>query len=791
MPNIYVYDGAAVTLTISSTGEITIDSFTDNLPSGTKAIIVAVHAYLNSSTGNEGTVGYFKLYRGTTVLDDEEVRTHIIAIGNVGYQGTNWHLYAVDSAPANATYTVKLNVTASSLASSWKFEVKAMVILFGYADISYGVVTNVTSGSTVTVTSKTMSLTAGKYVIAMRFHAEYPAGGAVKLVGADNVRLKIGDTTVASNEYPVSTYSTTAWVYYGFVYLHSQASDGSTSVAIEVYNDSGATLDFYGRFIIFKVSDGYFLDTSSVSVGTSQTTIANLSTGINAGTEVGVLAVTTLNNTSTNNLTFGANSVVLQQNNSTTNQVVNELGFVLKGSTSVVPKISILFPARYTPSASNPSYQTKATATGSGVYGETKIVVFSVVVVTVSVSDSGVGVDAVVVSASLSLDDSGAGVDVVSMVGSVPVVDSGSGVEYVDMVKEALDSGVGVDAVVVSASLSLDDSGAGVDVVSMAGNIPVTDFGAGVESVDMVKEILDSGVGVDYFTGGVHKAVDDSGSGVDVVSMTGSVPASDAGYGVDAVSVGASASVGDSGAGVEVASVGVLQSDGGVGADYPGVVASIPVSDGGYGVEVASLRASIPVSDYGAGVDAVVSPRLSAVADSGSGVEVSVVNIPVSDSGAGVEVITPTREVRDYGYGVDVVTEVVKGILDSGVGAEAVYVSAGVFAYDYGSGVDAVGIVGYVSVEDSGAGVDVADWFLSMYGLVFIDTDDVGLHSIPYKDWRKKNIPVQAYRRSVGDRVYVDSDDVGDVAVEWEDKVSDVVPGERTLVVTGLVEIYD
>jgi hypothetical protein len=78
-----------------------------------------------------------------------------------------------------------------------------------------------------------------------------------------------------------------------------------------------------------------------------------------------------------------------------------------------------------------------------------------------------------------------------------------------------------------------------------------------------------------------------------------------------------------------------------------------------------------------------------------------------------------------------------------------------------------------------------------MYGMVLIDSDDVGIHSIPYKDWRQKNIPVQVHRRSVGDKVYIDSDEIGDVVVEWEDKVSDVIPGERTLIVTGVVELYD
>jgi hypothetical protein len=153
--------------------------------------------------------------------------------------------------------------------------------------------------------------------------------------------------------------------------------------------------------------------------------------------------------------------------------------------------------------------------------------------------------------------------------------------------------------------------------------------------------------------------------------------------------------------------------------------------------------------------------------------------------------VTGIIPVSDSGSGIDIVTQMVKAIIDSGRGVEAVYISASVTAYDSGRGTDIIGIVAQISVEDFGKGVEFADWFLSMYGMVLIDNDDVGIHSIPYKDWRQRNIPVQVHRRSVSDKVYIDSDEVGDVVVEWEDKVSDVVPGERTLIVTGVVELYD
>jgi hypothetical protein len=183
---------------------------------------------------------------------------------------------------------------------------------------------------------------------------------------------------------------------------------------------------------------------------------------------------------------------------------------------------------------------------------------------------------------------------------------------------------------------------------------------------------------------------------------------------------------------------------------------------------------------------------LVSVSDSGSGAELITVGVTASDYGSGVDAVNMKHEALDSGSGIDsILSPRFNQLTDSGGGVDAVYVSASVAAYDSGIGTDIIGIVAQISVEDFGTGVEFADWFLSMYGIVLIDNDDVGIHSIPYKDWRQRNIPVQVHRRSVGDKVYIDSDEVGDVVVEWEDKVSDVVPGERTLIVTGVVELYD
>jgi hypothetical protein len=660
----------------TTTGEKTLLTMSTTLPAGGRNVIIV--ALGRSSTDVGSAQGTFLIYKGTTLLYESKL-TEIL--NSVGMRAKHVLLVAIDSSPAgNDSYSFRMNITTAS-STTTSVHVQGIVIKTDDAVWGYNTTAvSIEAGATATVTSISTTFPANSKVALVAVCYGSWAGSGHQLVGAGNVKLKADGSVVSSNQFNIGSYQATEPLWVSLAYLDTPAS-GSQTYSVEVTNGSSQTFNFYAEVVAFTVSDGAFLDTASVGLSTNnQVTVGNLTTSLSGDVAVIGLAASDYTRT-TAVIGFNAGDVVLQLNNSTTGQIPNLTALYLDqaangGRSCVLP----LF--RLDAGVANPSYQIKMTARASGLNGEAKILAFNLVV-TVTVSDGGVG----------------------------------------------------VDAVVVNASLSLGDSGAGVDVVDVAGSIPVGDSGAGVESVDMVKEALDSGAGVDYFTGGVYKAVDDYGMGMDSVPFM-LKEAGDAGSGVDAVNMGRE------------------------------------------------------VKDLGTGVDVVVSPRLSAVADSGAGAEVSVVNIPVSDSGAGVDMLVPAREVRDYGYGVDIVN-MFRNILDSGVGAEAVYVSASVFAYDYGSGVDAVGIVGYVSVEDYGASVDVVEWFLSMYGLVFIDMDDVGLHSIPYKDWRQKNIPVQVHRRSVGDRVYVDSDDVGDVVVEWEDKVSDVVPGERTLVVTGLVEIYD
>jgi hypothetical protein len=443
--------------------------------------------------------------------------------------------------------------------------------------------------------------------------------------------------------------------------------------------------------------------------------------------DVVVIGLAAAENTGTTRVTAFNAGDVVLQKDNSSTGQISNLVGWILEQTSYHGRSGIMPLFRLDTDVSNPSYQIKMTARATSINGEAKILVFTLTVV-ISVGDSGSGVELVEVNVTTVVSDVGVGVEAVGM--SREMLDAGAGVEAVLVSPVQSDSGAGVEAVEVYVPAA--DSGGGVDETLVS--VPAVDSSVSVEAVNMAREALDSGSGFDYFTGGLQKYIDDAGAGVEYVDMA--------------------------------------------------------KESADYGVGVEAVNMASEVADAGSGIETIISPQFNALADSGAGADATLLWVPQADSGAGVDVVNMARETADSGLGVDIV-EMAREVADFGAGVEAVYVSATVISQDFASGVDVVGVTGYVAVGDAGVGVDVFEWFLSMYGMVLIDTEDVGYHSIPYRDWRQKNIPIQVHRRSVGDKVYVDEVEIGDVVVEWDDRVSDVVPGERVVIVTGVVELYD
>ena len=144
----------------------------------------------------------------------------------------------------------------------------------------------------------------------------------------------------------------------------------------------------------------------------------------------------------------------------------------------------------------------------------------------ISVSDSGVGTDALVIKRTIPVADSGAGVETIAIKGEIPIADSGSGADAIGVkqFKSLADSGSGVDTIGILSKVLVQDLGAGVDLVQTKGAISISDSGIGADIISVISPgkvlIQDSGIGVDLISAIKAKlSIADSGSGVDLVDV--------------------------------------------------------------------------------------------------------------------------------------------------------------------------------------------------------------------------------------------------------------------------------
>jgi len=774
----------------TSTGEKTLLTMNTSLPAGGRNVIIAVYQPISADVGvSRGT---FAIKKGATTLRTTYVTVNL---GTGGQRSKPIMLLAVDTNPSgNDSYTFVVNITTAGTTTA-SVHVQGMVIkTIDAAEAFNSTGVPISSGATATVVSLTTSYPAGSTVVALAYIYGYNTSTGdtnTYFISGGNIRLKLGTTVISSNQFSAG-FGVDIWsVQVNLAWLGS-VTTSSQSWSVEIYNNTSITFMAYAILCVFTVYSGSFLDTGSVALTSgTQVTVGNLSTTLSGN--VVVIGLAAADNTTTSDVSaFNAGDVVLQRDNSATGQISNSVLWWLE-KTSLSGRSGILPLLRYDTNVSSPSYQIKMTARASGINGEAKIVAFMLPHIA-SVSDSGSGTEYATIHASVPVDDSCSGVDTINM--TKDTVDSGASAEIANISIPLSDSGAGVET--VNMAKSATDSGSGVEVTMMS--IPSADSGLGAELVNMLREAADSGVGVDYFTGGLSKYVDDhglateeidmykeskdSGAGVETVDMA--KDALDSGLGMDAVNMLKQSA--DFGAGADTINMTKESIDSGAGVD---AVTNMTKESKDFcsGVEAVSMAKG--VLDSGSGVEYIVSPRFNALPDYGAGVEAPLITVPQSDHGTGVDMVNMSKEARDSGAGFDIISGMAKGIIDSGAGVEMIYISASVISHDIAAGVDVIGVAGYIPVEDYGAGADAADWFLSIYGVVLMDSEQIGHHSIPYKDWRQKNIPVQVHRRSVWDKVYLDDVEIGDVGVEWEDRVSDVVPGERTLIITGLVNLYD
>ncbi len=353
------------------------------------------------------------------------------------------------------------------------------------------------------------------------------------------------------------------------------------------------------------------------------------------------------------------------------------------------------------------------------------------------ISDAGSGTDTPTIAVQLTVIDTGSGLDEIALLQAIlkTVTDAVSGIDAVGAITATMtlvDTGDGVETPTIAVQLGVADTSAATDLVQALAQISLTESGVGgdlLSGIEAQVSIVENGSGVD--TPGPLQAlvpVPESATGVDSTpTITATLTITDSGAGLDDVSVllgGILKSIADTGLGTD--SITGIQvhagvSDSATGIDTPGVQVTIGITDTSAGTDDVNLLiglilktvtdqatagdslpgviAQLNIGDSGIGSDG--SPTLAVkalVSDSGIGTDqvLSIaVHLALSESGAGVELL-------------DTLAVHMKVITDSAVGVEQVNVAVQVSIPDSSMGVDGIGALqALLALSDAANGTDV------------------------------------------------------------------------------------
>jgi hypothetical protein len=466
----------------TTTGEKTLLTMNTTLPSGGRNIILVSFA----GAPNTSASGVFRIYKGSTLLYETRITGEYFS-----YTRTRPHhhlLIAVDSSPSgNDSYSFRINVTTSS-STTGNIHVQGMVIKADTAVWGYNTTAvSIAAGATGTVTSINTSFASGSkvVVIATVYASAATTTTGDYLVGAGNIKLKAGTTVVSSNQFNIGSYGNVYPLRASLIYLDTPSS-GSQTYSVEITNGSTQTYNCWAEIVAFDVYDAAFLDTGSVAVGTSQTTVGNLSTTLSG--DVAVIALAAAERTATTDgTTFNANTVVLQKDGSSTDEVSSQVLWYMY-RTSYAGRSGVLPLFRYDTGVSNPSYQVKMTANSGSPNGEAKMLAFSLGLVQyVNVSDVISFSESVSTTVSTFVTDTVTLSDIVSPEAEVSASDTVTFTEEVTIPQQvyATDSANIVDSI-GPIELSVSDSASFTEAVGVevpVHEVPVSDSVSFTETV--------------------------------------------------------------------------------------------------------------------------------------------------------------------------------------------------------------------------------------------------------------------------------------------------------------------
>jgi hypothetical protein len=362
-------DGAQSTsLSTSCAARTTVATLTTSFPAGDNIIIAPVQVR-SIDAGNE--VVDVRLYKSTTLLVQNEF---LVQVGASGKSNHYTLLYRDVGAAASPTYTVE----ACTDATVTEAEAKMLAISgFSSTDFIDGSSTALGTGDT-TLATKTTSFPAGNNVVLAMVTVDN--GGTAQDIVAAGIRVKNnGGTEIASNQFAMS-FGTAAPTDIQNIFLVAKDDSAPANAVYSVTGKSPNAANGEAKLLIFQPKSYAYVDGGSVGIGTTETELASISTSFPAFTDLAIVAGNEFDDSNAAVETISIGAFDLLSHSTTPRKIVDNQSILqadgASGSAGDGFRYGII--SKVSTEIANPAPETDATASATGLNGESKIIAFEI-----------------------------------------------------------------------------------------------------------------------------------------------------------------------------------------------------------------------------------------------------------------------------------------------------------------------------------------------------------------------------------------------------------------------------
>lgn len=368
-------DGASIAV---GTAQTTIGKLQTKLVNGDNLIVVVVTFQNLTGAEIDIAIGNLRLYRGNTLLTS---KASLIAVGGTTTPGqsnfpqeTQFMVYKDPLAVSGTCPTY--NVTAQAPSLGIYAEVK--IAVFNGATYSAFVDDPAnqalgTGGDTLINNLPTTFAVNDIAVIIAAVQLDNTANNATRNVVAGNLKLKNGSgATISSNQFDINLERQTRVNQGSGVLLIGRETVGVANPTYTVTGRaSGNGINATAKILVFKGLTTAFLDSNSIAILTTATSLGPLNTAFPTGDNL-IIATQQYNNTNAAQRNINAGSERIMYN--AIAQTSDQYAIYLAGTGSTFANdftTGLIW--HHTVAPANPSYDVQVSADNTGINGETKL----------------------------------------------------------------------------------------------------------------------------------------------------------------------------------------------------------------------------------------------------------------------------------------------------------------------------------------------------------------------------------------------------------------------------------